>query len=476
MNNVKKNFIYMMIYHILTLIIPILTAPYLARVIGAEGVGAYSYTYSVVYYFMLFTLLGVNNYGNRRIAQVRKNKEKMSKEFWSIYCIQLILGILMIFIYVLYIFINNSRYKIYSLIEVMFIISSILDINWFFFGIEDFKATITRNILVKVGNIVLIFLFVKGQNDVWKYVLIMASMTLLSQILMWGFLRKKIFFIKIKLVDIKKHIKPNFVLFLPVIAVSLYKMMDKLMLGEMTTVSEVGFYENAEKIINIPVTLITALGTVMLPRMTNIMASGEFDKAKDYIRKSVDFMMFLALPVCFGLIAIGRNFAPIFFGEDFKKTGTLIMLLAITIPIVSFANVIRTQYLIPKEKDKVYLVSSFFGALINLIINAILIPNLESVGACIGTIIAELAVMLYQVINVRKDLPISEYIIKTLNFLIKSVIMFVIIYPFNFIHSSNKSIIIILQIIMGGIIYVLLNINYIRSLINLKDILKKIKN
>lgn len=475
MNKVKKNFIYMIIYHILTLIIPILTVPYLARVVGAEGVGEYSYTYSIVYYFMLFTLLGVNNYGNRRIAQVRDNKEELSKEFWSIYIIQLILGILMIFFYVGYIFFFDSKYIIYSLIEVIFIISSILDINWFFFGIEDFKATITRNTLVKVGSVVLIFLFVKNQDDVWKYILIMASMTLLSQVLMWGFLRKKVSFQKVKFEEVKKHIKPDFILFLPVIAVSLYKIMDKIMLGRITTVSEVGYYENAEKIINIPVTLITALGTVMLPRMSNVFATGNFDDAKDYIKKSMNFTMFLSLPVCFGLIVIGNNFAPIFFGEDFTKSGILIMLLGITIPIVSFANVIRTQYLIPKERDKVYLISSFSGALVNLIINAMLIPHLESVGACIGTIIAELVVMLYQVFNVRKELPISEYIISTLKFLIKVIIMFIIIYPFNFIHVSNKIIIISIQVIIGGLIYVLLNINYIKSLINFENILKKIK-
>lgn len=475
MKSIKKNYMYMSIYYILTLIIPILTAPYLARVIGADGVGEYSYTYSIVYYFMLFTLLGVNNYGNRRIAQVRDNKEKMSIEFWSIYSIQLIFGILMIFFYLLYIFIIDNRYLVYSLIEILFIVSSILDINWFFFGIEDFKATITRNILVKIGNIILIFLFVKSQDDVWKYISIMSIMTLISQILMWGFLRKKVYLKRIKLGNIKQHIKPDFILFLPVIAVSLYKIMDKVMLGGMTTVEEVGYYENAEKIINIPLTLITALGTVMLPRMTNVIASGEYDKAKGYIEKSIDLMMFLSLPVCLGLITIGNDFAPIFFGESFKKTGVLIILLSVTIPLVSFANVIRTQYLIPKEKDNVYLISSFLGALINLIINVILIPNLQSIGACIATIIAELVVMLYQVIYVRKELPIKEYIIKAFKFLIKSIIMFTIIYLFDFMYINDKIILISIQIIIGGLIYLLLNKNYIMTLINFEDILIKLK-
>ena len=168
MNNPKENFIYNMIYHLFILIIPLITAPYLARVVGADGVGIYSYTYSIVYYFMLLTLLGVNNYGNRSIAKVRDNKEKLSKTFWSIYLFQLIMGFLMLIIYTEYLLLFLKNYKIYSIIEILFIISAMLDINWFFFGMEEFKKTITRNIIVKFGNVALIFLLVKSSNDLYN--------------------------------------------------------------------------------------------------------------------------------------------------------------------------------------------------------------------------------------------------------------------------------------------------------------------
>ena len=199
MNNPKENFIYNMIYHLFILIIPLITAPYLARVVGADGVGIYSYTYSIVYYFMLLTLLGVNNYGNRSIAKVRDNKEKLSKTFWSIYLFQLIMGFLMLIIYTEYLLLFLKNYKIYSIIEILFIISAMLDINWFFFGMEEFKKTITRNIIVKFGNVALIFLLVKSSNDLWKYTLIMAGMTCLSQIILWSFIIKKIIFTKVKI-------------------------------------------------------------------------------------------------------------------------------------------------------------------------------------------------------------------------------------------------------------------------------------
>lgn len=468
----KKNFMYNIIYQCLVLIIPLVTAPYLSRVIGAKGVGTYSYTYSVVYYFMLFTLLGVNNYGNRSIAKVRDNKEKLSKTFWSIYILQFIMGSLMIIMYLMYIFIWNTTYRNIALIECLFVVSAMLDINWMFFGLEEFKKTITRNTFIKVGNVLLIFLFVKSKSDLWKYTLIMAGMTCLSQLILWGFLKQKINLVKISFNDIKQHIKPNLILFIPVIAVSLYKMMDKIMLGFLTNVTEVGFYENAEKIISIPITLITALGTVMLPRMSNIIANGENNKANSYIAKSISFVMFMSLAMCFGLIGIGYDFAPLYFGDEFQKTGILIEMLAVTLPFLSFANVIRTQYLIPREKDKIYIISVSLGAIINFVLNFLLIPKLESIGACIGTIAAEISVMMYQTISVRKELDIKGYIGNISSFFIKAIIMFICIYLTNYI-KINGVLKLAIKTIVGIIVYCILNFKYIYNVLNVKKYFSK---
>lgn len=463
----KKNFIYNMIYQLLVMIIPIITAPYLSRVLGAGGVGQYSYTYSIVYYFMLLTMLGVNNYGNRTIAKVRNDKSQLSKSFWSIYFIQLIMGSLMVLVYLTYVLVFDNKYKLLSIIQTLFIFSSMLDINWLFFGLEEFKKTITRNTFVKIGNLLLIFLLVKTKGDTWKYALIMSSMTLLSQIILWGFAIKKVSFTKVKWSDISNHLIANVTLFIPVIAVSLYKIMDKIMLGAITNVSEVGLFENAEKIVNIPLTLITALGTVMLPRMSNIIAKGNFKKAQNYIEKSVELVMFLSLAMFSGLFSIGYRFAPLFFGEGFQKSGLLIMLLSSTLPFISFANVIRTQYLIPKEKDKIYIKSVFWGAFVNLAINLIFIPSFKSLGACFGTIVAEFTVMFYQAVSVKNELNIRKYIQKAVPFFIKAFIMFISIFPINFINKSDF-LIIIFQISIGVSIYSLLNIKYILEILGIR--------
>lgn len=462
-SSIKKNFIYNFIYQVLVILIPLIVAPYLSRVIGAQGVGIYSYTHSIVYYFMLFTLLGVNNYGNRSIAKVRDNKEKLAKTFWSIYFFQFIIGLFMFIIYLIYLCLFDISFKVIAFIQSLFIISSILDINWLYFGLEEIKLTITRNTFVKLGNLFLIFLLVKSEKDVWIYTLIMSGMTVLSQILLWSFIKIKVGFVKVDFKDIFSHIKPNLILFIPVIAVSLYKIMDKIMLGILSNISEVGFYENAEKIINIPITLIAALGTVMLPRISNLVSKNETEKINQYIHKSIKFIMFLSCAMCFGLIAIGYDFAPFFFGLEFQKTGILIMLLAPTLLFLSFANVLRTQYLIPNEMDKIYIISVSLGALINLILNLIFIPKYASIGACFGTIAAEFMVMFYQTMAVRKKLDIKKYIKDIFPFLIKALIMFIVIYPLNYLdmHSFLR---LLLQTTLGGILYLLFNFSYIQKL------------
>lgn len=464
MNSIKKNFLYNVVYQMLILIIPLIVTPYLSRIIGAEGIGIYSYTYSIVYYFMLFTLLGVNNYGNRTIAKVRDDKDKLSKTFWSIYWLQIICGFIMLTLYLLYILIFDNDYKMIAIIQSLFIISAMLDINWLFFGLEEIKLTILRNTFVKLGNLILIFLLVKSSNDVGKYTLIMASMTVLSQILLWSFVDKRIDYKKVTFKDILTHLKPNLVLFIPVIAISLYRIMDKVMLGALSNISEVGFYENAEKLVGIPLTFITALGTVMLPRMSNLVSKGEMNKINDYIYKSIKFVMFLSSAMCFGIITIGYDFAPIFFGQEFQKTGILIMLLSVTLLFLSFANVLRTQYLIPNEKDKIYIISVFLGALVNLILNLILIPKYASIGACFGTIAAEFMVMFYQARSLRKVLKIKEYLKESTIFILKAFIMLICIYPLKYLNIS-KLLIIFIQITLGTIIYIVLNIKYILTFI-----------
>ncbi len=471
MGNIRKNFVYNAIYQIMILILPFITVPYVSRVLGADGIGTYSFTYSIVYYFMLVALLGINNHGNRAIAKVREDKNKLSETFSSIYIIQLVASVSMIILYVLYLLLFSPDYINIAWIQIIYVFSAMFDINWFFFGNEEFKLTVTRSIIIKLLSIGAIFLFVRTSGGVWIYTLILALSTLISQLVLWPSLIKRIRPVIPKKKEILKHLKPCLILFVPVVAVSLYKVMDKIMLGLMTDVSEVGYYEQAEKITMMPLGLVTALGTVMMPRMSNLAEKGHEEKMKEYIEKSINFMMFLAFPICFGLIAVASNFVPLFMGNGFDRSIILVQLLSVTILFIAFANTLRTGYLIPKERDDVYVRLTITGAIVNLVINLLLIPHLKSVGASIGTIIAELVVAIYQIMAVRNALPTKKYIMNSSVFLIKAVIMFGIVMIIPLLNLSRFWTVGV-QIITGGVVYLILNSKYVTQLIDYRFIRK----
>lgn len=475
MSEIKKNYIYNVAYQLLVILLPIITVPYVSRVLGVEGVGIYSYTYSIAYYFILFSMLGINNYGSRYIAKVRKNRDETSRVFLSIYCMQFIITILCIIIYYAYIFLFNVEYKKIAIIQGIAILTSLFDINWFYFGLEKFKITVLRNLIIKILSLICIFIFVKKAEDLPIYTLILSLSSVISCFPLWVILKKYIRFTKITLKNVIEHIKSCLVLFIPVISYSIYKVMDKTMLGSLIGANEVGYYENATKIINIPLGFITALGTVMLPRMSNVAANGDKNQFETLIKKSINFIMFISIPICLGICAISDDFSVLFFGSEFEKTGILCIYLSVTIIFIAMANVVRTQFLIPKERDKEYVISTICGAIINLVLNLYLIPKYESVGACISTVIAEATVMIYQIFAVRKDIPILKYIKEGSLFVINSLIMFILIIVFDFI-SMNSMLRILLQVVLGILLYLLLNIKYINeNIFNINNLVKSVQ-
>jgi O-antigen/teichoic acid export membrane protein len=458
MSSIKKNFSYNILYQILTTILPLITAPYIARVIGVDGVGINSYVYSIVSYFMLFCMLGLNNYGNREISRCRDNFETRSKTFWQIYYMQLILSVLVITIYFIFVFfLLKKEYRFFATISAFYLFGCMFDVNWFFFGMEQFKTTVVRNCIIKLTTFVLTFLLIKEPTDLWKYMLLLAVSSFASQIILWFFLKKYVVYIKPKFNDIIKHIKPNLILFLPVLAISLYEIMDKIMLGYISGTVQTGLYESAYKIVKMPGLIFTALGTVMLPRISNLVAKKENDAANAYIRDSLQFTVFLSCGMAFGIIAIASRFIPFFYGPGYEESILLLQCLAPVLILSSWKSVLRTQCLIPRGKDRSYIISVFLGAIINLIINGVLIPKIGSLGAAIGTIAAELCVCIYQTYAVKDLLPLSIYFKDNWSFVISGIAMIGCLELVQrFLTDSIKSI--IEMVLIGALIYCVIGI------------------
>lgn len=464
MKQVNKNIILNITYQILIYIVPLITVPYISRVLGANNIGVYSYTYSIAYYFMMLGMLGINNYGSRKIAKSDGIKNK-SINFIEIYRIQFILSITMLSIYIIYIGLFSVNYKTIMLIQAINIISVVFDINWFFFGIEQFKLTVIRNVIIKVLTLVFIFSFVKNSEDLWIYTLIMSLSTFTSQIYLWIILKKFIKYEKVKLKESFKHIKKIVILFIPVIAYSIYKVMDKTMIGFISGPTDLGYYENAEKIINIPISIITALGTVMIPHMSKNEKNEDFFKKILYV---LNIGLILIVPIFFGLLIVGKDFAIVYFGKAFEKSGILIEILAITTIFVYLANVIRTTYLIPKEKDNIYIFSTIIGAIINLISNIIFIPKYGSIGACFGTISAEFFVFFYQFMRIRKEIQFQtkKYAITLVKYILKGFALYLMLIFINKYLNTELNRLLI-DIVVAMVFWLIINIKELKQIVRM---------
>lgn len=452
MGTVQKNFLYNVVYQILVVLLPLITAPYISRTLGATAVGIYSYTNSVAYYFLMAAMLGISNHGNRSVAAARDDQKKLNHVFSSIFSLQFLTFTVAIVGYVIYILLFCKDNKLIAALQIFYVLSGLFDVSWLFFGLEKFKLTVTRNVLIKLGTVLCMFIFVHTPDDLWKYTLIMSVGTLFSQIYLWAYVNKYVKFEKVRVKDIFENLKPVLILFVPVLAYSIYKVMDKIMLGNMSTYAEVGYYQNAEKIVNIPMGTITALGTVMLPRMSNIVAKGDSEKTEQYIRISIKLVTILCSAIAFGLMGISEVLAPVYLGEDFSACSSVIKLLSITVFFIAWANVVRTQYLIPCHYDRVYIFSTAVGALLNLLINYMLIPKLQSNGAAIGTIVAEFSVMFVQMFAVRKTLPVWKYIVQYTLVMFIGILMMFVVQNVGLI-MGNTVLTLIVQVGVGGVIF-----------------------
>ena len=452
--SLKKNFIYNVLYQILTLILPIITVPYISRVLGPSGVGDYSYTGSYAQYFVLIGMIGIALYGNREIACVKNNRKLLSKEFWNIYMLQFITTIIAFFIYIIiFVFINNVNKYLY-LIQSIIIFTAIFDISWFYIGYEDMKSVVTRNTIVKFIGVILIFVFVKEERDVNLYAFIMASSGLVGQISMWFYLKDKIDFYMPSLKGALKHLKPSLGLLISQLAIQIYTLLDKTMLGFMTGVYEVGLYDNSQKTIKLALMLITSLGVIMLPRMSSLYSQGKKNEFKTLIYKAFSFVNFMAFPMVLGLIVISNTFSLWFYGEAFNGIGLLLKIGSMLMIFIGWSNILGIQVMIPMKKEKQFTISVTVGALVNFILNLFLIKQFQAVGSTVASVIAEFSVTYVQIYFLRDLINIKTILKSIIKPLIGSIVMFIALI---FIIPMFKVGVLwtLIEVAIGGVIYLI---------------------
>lgn len=451
-----KNYLYNLAYQILSIILPLITAPYVSRILGAENLGIYSYTLSIVTYFILFGSLGVALYGQREIAYVQDNMEQRSKVFFELFIFRSIAMIAsMLVFYFSFVFTNND-YSNYFFILLLEMLASTIDISWFFQGMEDFKKTVCRSLVVKAISIISIFIFVKSKEDLPLYFLIYVLSNLLGNLTLWLYLPTFIKRVKIKSLRIIRHIKPTLVLFIPQIAIQIYTVLDKTMIGTIINdKSETGFYDQAQKIIKMLLMIVTAMGTVMLPRIANNFAKKDFDGIRKHIYRSFDAALLISLPIIAGICACSDLFVPKFFGDGYDKVALLMKIISPIVLLIGLSNVIGTQYLLPTKRQLQFTISVILGAVVNFCLNMLLIPQLGALGASIGTVVAEFSVTLCQYLYVRKTFDISRVLKSFLRYGFYSLVMYLTCFGLSFIPLKDTYVLII-QATGGMIIYALL--------------------
>ena len=389
---VIKNYLYNLSYQILTIILPIITVPYVTRIFTSEDLGNYGFYNSIVSYFSLFAMLGIGLYGTKQIASA----SDVNSTFWNIYAIQLIASLISIFVYVIVILCIPTMSGIIPLILFISLFSKIIDISWLFSGKEDFKKITLRNTVVKVVGVISIFTFIKNSEDLYLYILLIVVFDFLGQVVMWipakKFIKRPSFNMKI----IKKNLHPIVLLFLPQVAISLYVVLDRTLLGLLGSYSDVGIYEQGQKLTSIIYKIVSSLGVVMLPRVANLLSERKEKEAQNMVKFSFILYNLIIFPMIFGLIAVNEVFVKLFLGKDFQDVKYVLYITTINIMLVGWTNILGHQVLVVRNKNKEFMLSTTIPAFVSVAVNIAIIPFFGYIGASITSVVVEILVFAIQ--------------------------------------------------------------------------------
>lgn len=461
---VIKNYLYNLSYQILTIILPIITVPYVTRIFTSEDLGNYGFYNSIVSYFSLFAMLGIGIYGTKQIAAARN----VSSTFWNIYAIQLTASILALFVYVITLVSIPKMSGMVPIILGIVLLTKMIDISWLFTGKEDFKKITLRNTMVKVAGVISIFTFIKSSEDLYLYIFLIVIFDFLGQFVMWipakKFIKRPSFDTKI----IKKNLHPIVLLFLPQVAILLYVVLDRTLLGLLGSYSDVGIYEQGQKLTSILLTVVSSLGAVMLPRVANLLSERKEKEAQNMVRFSFILYNLIIFPMIFGLIAINEIFVKLFLGQNFQDVKYVLYIIVFNIMFIGWTNILGYQVLVVRNKNKEFMLSTTIPAIVSVAVNIAVIPFFGYIGASITSVVVEFLVFAIQwyysrnIIN--KNLLFNKDLAKII---CSSLVMFGVVMTCKMILGLDGIIGLIIYLAVGGISY--LGMLFLLRTVNIKE-------
>ena len=404
MASIKRNFAYNALLNVSRVIFPLITAPYISRVLEPDGIGLFNFANTYAGYFALFAVLGIPFYGIREVAKIHEDKEGLSKLVSELISVSFIATFFVALIYVASIFLIGQldENRVIFLVSGLLLYFAPFRIDWFYSGLEQFKYITLRTVIIRTVSIICMFIFVRTKSDLLIYVILNVCGTICGDI--WNYVKLLQSGVRPRLtfVGLKKHLSPLFILFASSIAISIYTILDTLMLGFMTDYQQVGYYNNAMHLSKAVLMIVTSLSAVMIPKMSQYCQAHEYDKINDLVNKSFSVVSFFAIPAAVGIACLAPTFVPLFFGAKFGGSIVPLMILSMLIVAVGLNNLLGMQILIPMNLDTAFLRSILAGTVSNFVLNLILIPKLGANGASLSSVIAESVIVVVMYLYVKR--------------------------------------------------------------------------
>lgn len=454
--SISKNYIFTLCYQILTMVTPLITTPYVSRILQPEGIGAYSYASSIATYFIIFGALSIGFYGHLEIAKNSDNMERVNQLFEETFALQSITMLTAIIAYGVVFWFGADSAGIMNKILIITLIAKFFDISWLLEGLEEFQTIAIRNLVVRLLGVAAIFLFVKEQSDLYKYVFLVQAIEVIGNLTLWKYVIDHFHFVQLDREEMWRLFKNGLPFFVPSLATSIYTVLDKTMIGLLTgEAAQNGYYEQANKIVQLLAGFVTSLSIVVQPRAAYYQEKGMKEQLYAVRKNAFNFILILTLPMVFGLISVSNTLIPLFLGKGYEECIVILSVLSVLILALGMDNLIGKQILMVEGMQKDYNIGIIAGACTNLVMNLMLIRRYGAFGAAISSAAAECVILLFFLYFSRKKYDYKPVMKKGMQYLIFSVLMVVVLEIIERFMEQGICRLIV-QLIVGGGIYVIL--------------------
>lgn len=410
-----SDYLFNMVRLVFNLGLPIIVLPFVLNRIGPENYGIFSYANSIVSYFCMAALLGIPEYASRAISR-EKGRSDIGKTVSEIFIIQFISVTLALLIYyfVFYPLFDYEYKSAFWLLSIL-IVANYLNVDWFYIGSQRFKFMSVRGMIFKILNVVAILLTIEKGDDYFKYTLITALTSLGNGVVKFSGILK---YLQFRHLQIKRHVRPIFVLFSLSVAGLINGSLDKTITGYLVGPLYVGYYAIGFRLSRLVLQLFTALNDIIYPRVMNYLSTGDEKQTRKLIGFNMDYILMLSSPIVIGMILYSEDIIRLLFNAEMLPAVPSLIILTFIVPVQAVRRLIRQQVLLPRDRDRVILYITLIAIFSNVVLNFLLVPRYFHVGAAVATLMVELLDMSCGLIYIKKSFNYNMFSFRQIKYII----------------------------------------------------------